>query len=189
MYRCGMRRAVFALAAIAALGTASAAQERATVAVPNVTSTNLARGVVRLHKAGLHVTIPSSYYLASNSTPQIVRQKPRAGATVRTGTAVELTLAQPPTVAPFATTKRIRVPAVKGLLLLSAVARLERAGVRFWKVDYVPPLGDANVRTLYGAYRVAGQRPAAGTVMRQRRQVNGEERIVPVALSVRTATR
>jgi beta-lactam-binding protein with PASTA domain len=183
-----MRRAVFVLAATAALAGAGATQERSTVAVPNVASTNLARGVVRLHSAGLHVTIPSSYYLASNSTPQIVLQKPRAGATVAAGTAVELTITQPPTVAPFATTKRIRVPAVKRLLLSSAVARLERAGVRFWKVDYVPPLEDASVRTLYGAYRVTGQRPAGGTILRQRRQVNGVEKIVPVALSVRTAT-
>jgi beta-lactam-binding protein with PASTA domain len=133
------------------------------------------------------VTIPSSYYLASNSTPQIVRQKPKAGATVPGGTAVELTLTQPPTVAPLATTKRIRVPAVKGSLLSSAVVRLERAGVRFWTVNYVPPLKDANVRRLFGTYRVTGQRPAAGTVMRQRQMVNGVERIVPVALSLRTA--
>ena len=183
-----MRRVAFAVAVAAVLAGAGAAQERSSVSVPNVANTNLSLGIIRLHRAGMHVTIPSSYYLASNSTPQIVRQKPRAGTTAAAGAAVELTLAQPPTVAPFATTKRVRVPAMKGLLLSTAVARLKRAGVRFWTVNYVPPLEDTNVRTLYSAYRVEGQRPAAGTVMRQRRTVDGVERIVPVALSVRTAT-
>jgi beta-lactam-binding protein with PASTA domain len=173
---------------LVALAAAGGAQERATVAVPVVTGMDLQRGIVRLHSRGLHVTIPASYYLASNSKPEIVRQRPKPGATVDAGAAVGLTLAQPPTEAPFATTKQIHVPAVKGRLLASAVARLRRAGARYWKVDYVPPLEDANVRTLYSAYRVTEVKPAAGTVMRQRLQVGGVERIVAVVLSVRTAT-
>jgi beta-lactam-binding protein with PASTA domain len=182
-----MRRAVLGVVLVAALAAAGPAQEGSTVAVPNLTNTNLKRAIVRIHRAGLHVTIPASFYLASNSTPQIGRQRPQPGATASAGTAVVLTLYQPPTVAPFATTKLIRVPSVKGLLLMYAVKRLERAGVRFWTVDDVPPLDDVDARSLFGAYRVTAQRPAAGTSMRQRRQTGGSERIVPVALSVRTA--
>lgn len=184
-----MRRAVLVIAALCGLAAAAAAHERSSVAVPDVATSNLKRGITLIHEAGLHVTIPSSFYLASNSMPQIVAQKPRARRIVPAGTAVTLTIAQPPTVAPFATTTPVRVPSAKGLLLSVAVGRLEKAGVRFWTVNYVPPLDDASVRTLYGAYRVTGQTPAAGTIFRQRRQVGGAERIRPVALSVRTATR
>ena len=152
-----------------------------------MTNTNLARGVVRLHSAGLHVTIPSSYYLASNSTPQIVRQKPRAGATVRAGTAVELTLDA------TADGGAVRDDEADSRPRCERPASLERrgparaCGSALLEGRYVPPLEDANVRTLYGA-TASPASGAAGTVMRQRRQMNGEERIVPVALSVRTAT-
>jgi len=174
--------------AVAALGIAPAAQERSTVAVPALKSMNLKTAIARIHRAGLHVTISSSFYLASNSTPFVSSQKPRAGKTVKSGTAVTLVLAQPPTVAPIATTRKIRVPSVKNLLLSAAVKRIEAAGGRFWTVNYVPPLFDANVRSLLGAYRVVDQHPAPGTRLRQRRTAGGVERITPVSLNVQTST-
>jgi beta-lactam-binding protein with PASTA domain len=182
-----MRRAVVLALVVSALGASAASQGRSSVAVPSLANTNLKRAIVRIHRAALRVTIPSAFYLASNSTPEVVRQTPEIGANVSAGSAVVLQLAQPPTVAPVAGTRPIRVPVLKGLRLTYAVKRLEGAGLHFWTVQRVPPLRNRDERSLFGAYRVTGQHPTAGTILRQRRQVGGSERIVPVALSVRMA--
>jgi beta-lactam-binding protein with PASTA domain len=168
--------------------SATSASGQALVSVPRLTESNLARALVRIHRAGLRVTVPVSFYLASNSIPQVGRQNPQSGETVPAGTAVVLKLYQPPTVAPFATTRAIRVPKLTGLRLTYAVKRLEGAGLRFWTVEHVPPLKGRNVRTLFGAYRVTAQHPTAGRIFKQRRQVGGVERVFPVALSVQRAT-
>jgi beta-lactam-binding protein with PASTA domain len=184
-----MRRVVAFVVAASALIFVAAAEERSTVAVPRLAETSLKRAVVLLHRAGLRVTVPAMFYLASNSTPMVVRQNPAGGAFAAAGTPVILGLAQPPTVAPTASARSIRVPRLTGLSLTRAVARLEHVGLTYWTVERARPLHRRDVRRLFDAYVARTQRPAAGRIFLERRQVDGEERISPVALSVRTAPR
>jgi beta-lactam-binding protein with PASTA domain len=181
-----MRRAVALGIVLAVLATAAAAQERSAAVLPDLKDTSLDRTIVRLHALGLLVTTSRSFYLASNAIPEVGRQSPAAGTAAPAGTTVVVELFQPPTVSPRATATPVRVPKVTGLRLTYAVKRLVGAGLLFWEVNRVPPLRHSNARTLRGAYRVTGQRPAPGTILQQRREVDGSERIEPVDLSVRT---
>jgi beta-lactam-binding protein with PASTA domain len=183
-----MRRAVAVPIVVAALATAATAQERSTTAVPDLKEVSLNRVLVRLHGLGLQVTTARSFYLASNAVPEVAHQSPAAGTAVPPGTTVVVKLFQPPTISPRATDRPARVPKVTGLRLTFAARRLVRRGLLFWRVNRVPALRNSDARSLRGAYRVTGQHPAAGTILQQRRQVDGVERIYAVDLSVRTAT-
>jgi len=79
------------------------------------------------------------------------------------------------------------VTGVQTCALPISVKRIEGAKLHYWVVNTAPALHARSARTLLGTYRVTAQAPRAGTILRQKRQVDGVEQITPVALSVRRA--
>ena len=170
----GVLRRVFVLVVVITAGAPSAfatVARSSTLAVPRVVGMDLNSAYLRLYGAGLSVSDTSAFSASSGGClPVVIRQAPSAGARASNGASVVLTARRPAcgVSSPGVPTGRIpsaRVPDFAGRPLSFAVAWAEQHRLD-WDAGRLPRLRDANATKLLGNYRILGQSPHPGAILR-----------------------
>jgi beta-lactam-binding protein with PASTA domain len=156
------------------------------VTVPDVHLADVVSAFKELRGAGLRVTIPDTFAVASLSIPRVSDQSPEPGVRVPAGSVVTLTLRVGLKGSPVAREKEFVIPDFVGQGLPEAVQWIEQRGL-FLEVPDLGPLEAADGSSLFSAYVVAGQTPPAGTAMRNGALSGGAFRPTPIVLRVAEA--
>lgn len=159
---------VAAVAGATGADVASAANPSAKVTVPAVTEgLTVEDAYVRLHQAGLRVTVPTVISIGALCKPGPSRQSPRPGALVPRGRTVILTLGRcglgSPAVPPRRPLPAFTVPDLVGQPVSAAAGWAARSQLYFSLK--APPLRRGNAATLFANYQVAEQHPAPGEAL------------------------
>jgi hypothetical protein len=181
---------------VASGGAGEARGARRIVVVPAVrtggpgdfSSDALPLAYVVLHRAGLRVSYgrPVAASSVSNCWPIVASQRPRAGTRVVAGTVVTLAIGMTPCPLPSPAVPRplpsATVPNFRGHTVTAVAAWAGRHHL-YWR-GQVPALTGGTARQLLTNFRVAGQRPRPGTVLKAG-SVGAGGRFTPTPLVVR----
>lgn len=178
------------IAALAALtfpvaSTPSHARSRL-VTVPDLQQVEIRRAYAQLRARGLRVTIPFNLYLAPYVRTEVMAQEPAGQSRAPRGSVVRITRVEGRRHARPAgdTTERV-VPELRRLSAHGAVELIEVTGFRYWTATLRGPLRASRGLQLLGSYRVRSQRPAGGTLLRQREDFQNGYSLTPIAFVAR----
>jgi beta-lactam-binding protein with PASTA domain len=160
----GARALAAGLVAASVASTAGACGGEQMVVVPGIRSANVVFAYERLHAAGLRVAIPSGLAIESLRMPLVRTQTPVAGARVARGSTVRLDSFFSFTGSPTGAPSLAVVPSLHGRSASAAPAWAERKDM-YWRVA-LPPLTAGDATTLLDNFRIVGQRPRPGTLLR-----------------------
>jgi hypothetical protein len=135
-------------------------EKRATayVEVPLADRTDIQGRFDHLRDAGLRVSIPESFTVASLHLPNVQSEVPHAGTRVPVGSIVTLRLGIAPLGSPALCqpAPTWTVDDLRGISLTEAIRRVPRCF--FWEAHDLPPLQASDAPHLFDAYRVVSHR-------------------------------
>lgn len=111
--------------------------------VPDFTGLSVSQAALQARHEGLRIDVVDSIYVKRMQRGTVVRQEPQAGALVKNGRRIQLTINA-------VTPKKIPMPNLVGFSLRSAKAELDSRGLVLGKMIYIQDMATNNVlRQLY----------------------------------------
>jgi len=177
-----------AVASVSLTGGAVGGAATRDVAIPaRARQTDLADAFAMLHSLGLRVAIDQATPYSSLRPAWVAKLTPRAGTRVPVGTTVTITPNDGPIGSPsfMKSNPHSRVPSFIGKTAATAINWANGHNL-YWGVPRLPPLPASDARTLFAAYRVTAQAPAAGKTMGQGlRSIHGSFTPTPLTLTLK----